>query len=79
MCSCRKRGHLLRYRVEDFVRGGNIFRNLALLSRRDCCGHGDHGSSTRGGYQTGLSITSSWCVAGPGFLAGRLLKARPAK
>src|SRR5207245_11769668 len=24
--------NLLRYRVEDFVRGGNIFRNLARLS-----------------------------------------------
>src|ERR1700704_1838719 len=24
--------NLLRYRVEDFVRGGNIFRNLALIS-----------------------------------------------
>ena len=49
--------NLLTYRVEDFVRGGNLFRNLAKLS-----GAGlpvvtvTHGSSTAGGaYQTGLS------------------------
>ncbi|WP_275428639.1 carboxyl transferase domain-containing protein, partial [Proteus mirabilis] len=24
--------NLMRYRVEDFIRGGNIFRNLARLS-----------------------------------------------
>jgi len=28
--------NLLRYRVEDFVRGGNIFRNLARLSAAGC-------------------------------------------
>ena len=34
--------NLLRYRVEDFVRGGNIFRNLARLSAAGLAGrHGD--------------------------------------
>src|SRR5580692_2940076 len=28
--------NLLRYRVQDFVRGGNIFRNLARLSAAGC-------------------------------------------
>ena len=28
--------NLLRYRVEDFIRGGNIFRNLARCRRRAC-------------------------------------------
>ncbi|MFW5330195.1 acyl-CoA carboxylase subunit beta [Hydrogenophaga sp. ZJX-1] len=49
--------NLMAYRVEDFVRGGNSFRNLALLS---AAGQPvvtvTHGSSTAGGaYQTGLS------------------------
>src|SRR3981081_3498313 len=49
--------NLLRYRVEDFVRGGNIFRNLARLSAAGLpVGTVTHGSSTAGGaYQTGLS------------------------
>src|ERR1700753_911650 len=49
--------NLLRYRVEDFVRGGNIFRNLALLSAAGLpVGTVTQGSSTAGGaYQTGLS------------------------
>src|SRR6202140_64794 len=49
--------NLLRYRVEDFVRGGNIFRNLALLSARGLpVVTVTHGSSTAGGgYQAGLS------------------------
>jgi geranyl-CoA carboxylase beta subunit len=49
--------NLLRYRVEDFVRGGNIFRNLALLSAAGLpVVTVTHGSSTAGGaYQTGLS------------------------
>jgi geranyl-CoA carboxylase beta subunit len=49
--------NLMTYRVEDFVRGGSLFRNIARLS-----GAGlpvvtvTHGSSTAGGaYQTGLS------------------------
>lgn len=49
--------NLMAYRVEDFIRGGSSFRNLARLS-----GAGlpvvtvTHGSSTAGGaYQTGLS------------------------
>ncbi len=49
--------NLMSYRVEEFVHGGNLFRNLARLS-----GAGlpvvtvTHGSSTAGGaYQTGLS------------------------
>jgi geranyl-CoA carboxylase beta subunit len=49
--------NLLRYRVEDFVRGGNIFRNLALMSAAGLpVITVTHGSSTAGGaYQTGLS------------------------
>src|SRR3954453_16381295 len=49
--------NLLRYRVEDFVRGGNIFRNLARLSAAGLPGGTvTDGSSTAGGaYQTGLS------------------------
>src|SRR3979411_1283608 len=49
--------NLLRYRVEDFVRGGNIFCNLALLSAAGLpVVTVTHGSSTAGGaYQTGLS------------------------
>src|SRR5258706_2154949 len=49
--------NLLRYRVEDFVRGGNIFRNLARLSAAGLpVITVTHGSSTAGGaYQTGLS------------------------
>jgi geranyl-CoA carboxylase beta subunit len=49
--------NLLRYRVEDFIRGGNIFRNLALLSAAGLpVVTVTHGSSTAGGaYQTGLS------------------------
>src|SRR2546421_2040229 len=48
--------NLLRYRVEDFVRGGNIFRNLARLSAAGLpVVTITHGSSTAGGaYQTGL-------------------------
>jgi len=49
--------NLLRYRVEDFVRGGNLFRNLARLSAAGLpVVTVTHGSSTAGGaYQTGLS------------------------
>src|SRR3989442_1344488 len=49
--------NLLRYRVEDFVRGGNIFRNLARLSAAGLpVVTITHGSPTAGGaYQTGLS------------------------
>src|ERR1700736_4812503 len=49
--------NLLRYRVEDFVRGGNIFRNLALMSAAGLpVVTVTHGSSTAGGaYQTGFS------------------------
>src|SRR3954462_12666284 len=49
--------NLLRYRVEDFIRGGNIFRNLARLSAAGLPVVAvTHGSSTAGGaYQTGLS------------------------
>ena len=45
--------NLLRYRVEDFVRGGNIFRNLARLSAAGLpVVTVTHGSSTAGGaYQ----------------------------
>ena len=48
--------NLLRYRVEDFIRGGNIFRNLARLSAAGLpVVTVTHGSSTAGGaYQTGL-------------------------
>src|ERR1700721_3797799 len=42
--------NLLRYRVEDFVRGGTIFRNLARLSAAGLPGvQGTHGSATPGG------------------------------
>ena len=49
--------NLLKYRVEGFVRGGGLFRNLARMS---AAGQPvvtvTHGSSTAGGaYQTGLS------------------------
>src|SRR3954452_13052224 len=49
--------NLLRYRVEDFIRGGNIFRNLARLSAAGLpVVTVTHGSSTAGGaYQTGVS------------------------
>ncbi|KPP86263.1 MAG: geranyl-CoA carboxylase beta subunit [Rhodobacteraceae bacterium HLUCCO07] len=49
--------NLMDYRVEDFVRGGNLFRNLARLSAAGLpVVTITHGSSTAGGaYQTGLS------------------------
>jgi geranyl-CoA carboxylase beta subunit len=49
--------NLLGYRVEDFVRGGNLFRNLARMSAAGLpVVTVTHGSSTAGGaYQTGLS------------------------
>ncbi|TWH01175.1 geranyl-CoA carboxylase beta subunit [Mesorhizobium sp. J18] len=49
--------NLMAYRVEDFVRGGNMFRNLARLSAAGLpVITVAHGSSTAGGaYQTGLS------------------------
>jgi len=49
--------NLMRYRVEDFIRGGNIFRNLARMSAAGLpVVTVTHGSSTAGGaYQTGLS------------------------
>ena len=49
--------NLLAYRVEDFVRGGGLFRNLARLSAAGLPVITiTHGSSTAGGaYQTGLS------------------------
>ena len=49
--------NLLSYRVEEFVRGGNLFRNLARLSAAGLpVVTVTHGSSTAGGaYQTGLS------------------------
>lgn len=49
--------NLMQYRVEEFVRGGNIFRNLARLSAAGLpVVTVTHGSSTAGGaYQTGLS------------------------
>lgn len=49
--------NLMRYRVEDFVRGGQLFRNLARLSAAGLpVVTVTHGSSTAGGaYQTGLS------------------------
>lgn len=49
--------NLLRYRVEHFVHGGQIFRNLARLSAAGLpVITVTHGSSTAGGaYQTGLS------------------------
>lgn len=49
--------NLMTYRVEDFVHGGNSFRNLARLSAAGLpVVTVTHGSSTAGGaYQTGLS------------------------
>ncbi len=49
--------NLMEYRVEDFVRGGNLFRNLARFSAAGLpVVTITHGSSTAGGaYQTGLS------------------------
>ncbi len=49
--------NLLEYKVEDFVRGGALFRNLARLSAAGLpVLTVTHGSSTAGGaYQTGLS------------------------
>jgi len=49
--------NLLAYRVEEFVRGGTLFRNLARLSAAGLpVLTVTHGSSTAGGaYQTGLS------------------------
>ena len=49
--------NMLRYRVEHFIHGGQIFRNLARLSAAGLpVITVTHGSSTAGGaYQTGLS------------------------
>jgi geranyl-CoA carboxylase beta subunit len=49
--------NLMTYRVEEFVRGGNLFRNLARFSAAGLpVITVTHGSSTAGGaYQTGLS------------------------
>lgn len=49
--------NLMAYRVEDFIRGGALFRNLARLSAAGLpVVTVTHGSSTAGGaYQTGLS------------------------
>ncbi|MGG7565594.1 acyl-CoA carboxylase subunit beta [Rhodovulum sp. DZ06] len=49
--------NLMAYRVEDFVRGGQLFANLARLSAAGLpVVTVTHGSSTAGGaYQTGLS------------------------
>lgn len=49
--------NLMEYRVEEFVRGGNLFRNLARISAAGLpVLTVTHGSSTAGGaYQTGLS------------------------
>ncbi len=49
--------NLMTYRVEEFVRGGNLFRNLARISAAGLpIITVTHGSSTAGGaYQTGLS------------------------
>ncbi|MDN2568244.1 acyl-CoA carboxylase subunit beta [Aquibium sp. A9E412] len=49
--------NLMAYRVEDFVHGGGLFRNLARLSAAGLpVVTVTHGSSTAGGaYQTGLS------------------------
>jgi len=49
--------NLLAYRVEEFVYGGNLFRNLARMSAAGLpVVTITHGSSTAGGaYQTGLS------------------------
>ncbi len=49
--------NLMQYQVEDFIRGGNLFRNIARLSAAGLpVVTVTHGSSTAGGaYQTGLS------------------------
>jgi geranyl-CoA carboxylase beta subunit len=49
--------NLMEYRVEEFVRGGSLFRNLARMSAAGLpVVTVTHGSSTAGGaYQTGLS------------------------
>ena len=49
--------NLMTYRVEEFVRGGSLFRNLARISAAGLpVITVTHGSSTAGGaYQTGLS------------------------
>ena len=49
--------NLMAYRVEEFVRGGNLFRNIARMSAAGLpVVTVTHGSSTAGGaYQTGLS------------------------
>ncbi len=49
--------NLMTYRVEEFVRGGNLFRNIARMSAAGLpVVTVTHGSSTAGGaYQTGLS------------------------
>ena len=49
--------NLMTYRVEEFIRGGSLFRNLARISAAGLpVITVTHGSSTAGGaYQTGLS------------------------
>src|SRR4051812_48807829 len=49
--------NLMQYHVEEFVRGGNLFRNIARMSAAGLpVVTVTHGSSTAGGaYQTGLS------------------------
>ncbi len=49
--------NLMAYRVEEFIRGGSLFRNLARMSAAGLpVVTVTHGSSTAGGaYQTGLS------------------------
>ncbi|VTU24812.1 putative propionyl-CoA carboxylase beta chain 5 [Variovorax sp. PBL-H6] len=49
--------NLMQYKVDEFVRGGNLFRNLARMSAAGLpVVTVTHGSSTAGGaYQTGLS------------------------
>ena len=49
--------NLLKYRVEGFIKGGGLFRNLARMSARGLpVVTVTHGSSTAGGaYQTGLA------------------------
>ncbi len=49
--------NLMQYRVQDFVRGGGLFRNLSRMSAAGLpVVTVTHGSSTAGGaYQTGLS------------------------
>ena len=44
--------NLLRYRVEDFVRGGNMFRNLARLSA----------AGTAGGHRDARLIDRGRCL-----------------